>query len=135
MKGTSLFDIQKEIFEVLESDPLLIEMNVRVYDEVPENEDYPFIAMGEPSEERWDTFDIDGNEVNFPLNIWSDYEGWKELYLIYDRLNELLNYRQATLPDRNLVYFRIDNVATQKDLNRNIRGLFANYEIVTQYKP
>lgn len=76
-----------------------------VYDDVPENAAYPYIAIGEDTFVPWDTDDSVGTECTITLHVWSTARGKREakaiLGLMYDALHrynlQVEGYEMLTL--------------------------------------
>jgi len=61
-----------------------------VYDENPENADYPYIVMGEISAKEWSDKLENGAEVFSTLHVWSRYHGRKEADEMADAVTQAL---------------------------------------------
>lgn len=64
---------------------------VRVMDEVPEGTDYPYVEIGHIEETLDNVFTKHGREVRVQLDIYSSAPGNKEVELIVEQLNILLD--------------------------------------------
>lgn len=129
MDNTALYSIQKKIVEVI-NDNTDLEVSGG-FDEVDQSEQYPLIQVGEPIENRFDTFDRKGKDVIFQIHIWSKYQGYKEGYEILDKLNELLDYQDIDIENFDTVYIRADEVNAVRT-NREFRQIIVNYRVIVQ---
>lgn len=112
MGTTSLLDIQTAIYNKLTSDAPLMALITGVYDDIPIGQKFPYVNIGESTENKFNTFDRQGHDVTTNINIYSDYEGFKEGLNILHRIVELLDYQSITLTENNLVYIRYDGSDT-----------------------
>lgn len=62
----------------------------RLYDDVPENEVYPYVRIGEFTATDFRTLSRPGEEVIGTVHIFSRYSGNKEVYDIGDEVQRLL---------------------------------------------
>lgn len=62
-----------------------------VYDAIPDNPEYPYVAIGESEEDYVLTKDEDTNTVTHTLHIMSRYAGMKELTTINNTIIEALD--------------------------------------------
>lgn len=90
---TALWPLQQAVFQRLSSDPVLSGMVTGVFDHVPENQPFPYVVIGEPSELPFDTKSTFGEEISLVLHVWSDYAGKKEAYNILAACQKALAYR------------------------------------------
>lgn len=124
--------IQLSIINVLKDDLLIQELTTGVFDDINADESFPYIVITEGSETRFDTFDRDGKDVTFTLQIFSRYRGYKEVYQILERMNELLNYREITVTGYSTVYLRYENSNIMRDAEGLLRQVNADYRAIVQ---
>lgn len=87
---TSLFELQKAIFQRLANDTALMKLAKGVYDYVPEEllrEDgtagsalFPYVTLGEVTNVEFDTKTSFGENIVFTIHTWSIYKGKAESY-------------------------------------------------------
>lgn len=128
---TSLKDVQQAIYQTLLNDSVIDSLTVGVYDDVPADTDYPYIAVGEAEETPFNTFDRIGRDSIFTLHIFSDYRGYKESYEILERMNELLDYKEITITNWQAVYLRYETTNAMKE-GGDIRHLAVDYRAIVQ---
>ncbi len=87
---TALWPLQKAIFQRLSSDSTLSGMVTGVFDQVPENQPYPYVVIGEPNELPFDTKNTFGEEISLVIHVWSKYPGKKEAYNILGACQQAL---------------------------------------------
>jgi len=115
-----LLELQTAIYKLLKSSVLLTEKVSGVFDAVPENQPYPYVVIGSPFTNPFDTKVTNGEEINLTIHVWSDYNGKKECYELLNICQQLLNYRHDVT---NFKILRIDRKGTQvfDDIDPRIR--------------
>lgn len=87
-------ETQKTIFTILSGDPTLAGLlgaGQRIFDNVPENQAYPYVTMQlKPWANRANTT-WDGWEGDLTLNVWCRASGDLQVQTIQKRIDELLN--------------------------------------------
>ena len=91
MSGSSLYDIQKAIYDTLLADVDLNNIvDSRIYDFTPDNTVFPYITIGEDTVGPYSTFDRFGQESIETIHVWSRYNGYAEVKTILDQIARLL---------------------------------------------
>lgn len=67
------------------------------YGAIPENQPFPYIAVGDQTEVPMHTFKRKGYEDTFTFHIWSDQRGFEECYEILSLMNEVLDAPEEPL--------------------------------------
>ena len=138
--GTALWPIQKAIYTTLSGDATLMALATGVFDEVPGDQPYPYIVVGEGTESPLECMSNYGNEDTVNVHIYdsagplSDHAGWKKsVNDILSRMDTLLHYQDLTLegftPKATVKY---DGGQTLKQ--GNIRHFVARYRVVIMPK-
>jgi hypothetical protein len=87
------WEIQKAIYEELSTFVPLTDIVKGVYDDVPEQKEFPYVNIGEDTAIAWDTDDSDGTESTLTIHTWSRAPGRKEckeiMQVIYGALHRL----------------------------------------------
>lgn len=132
--GTALLDIQQGLYNKLTGDATLMALVTGVFDKVPKDQAFPYIAIGKAIENKFNTFDRQGRDVTEEIYIYSQYEGFKEAFQILDRLVELLDYQSITLSNHSLVYCRYDDSDSDYSVidEGRTRQVRARFKIVAQ---
>lgn len=112
MGRSSILEIKKGIYDVLIADITLMGLVTGVFDKVPKTQEYPYIELGQGIETKFNTFDRQGRNAQIFVNIYSQYEGFKEALEILDRVVELLDYTSISLTIHDLVYIRYESGET-----------------------
>tara|TARA_B100000519_G_scaffold96656_2_gene84101 strand:- start:2626 stop:3033 length:408 start_codon:yes stop_codon:yes gene_type:complete len=103
------FALQSRIYSTLNGDSNLTStLGAGVFDEVPQNQAYPFVKIGEFSSVDYGTKDVDGNEATVQIDIYSRYRGSKQVHDIMDRIHTLLHNASLTVSGYNLINIRFE---------------------------
>lgn len=133
MGSTSLLKVQIAMIDALKGNTTLNDkVGGRIYDEVPNTEVFPFIAIGSHTEEIYNTFDRFGREAVITINIWSQYKGYKEALEILELINQTLDYQNISITDNDLVYIRYDDSSTIREPDGRTRQIAARFRVITQ---
>jgi hypothetical protein len=87
---TSLLDLQASLYARMASHTPLVSKISGIYDEVSEGTPYPYVTIGNPTVNDWGSYTTEGEDITFTLHVWSDYNGKKEVYEIFDLMLEVL---------------------------------------------
>lgn len=94
MAETALWPLQKSIYQRLSTNAELAAMVTGVFDYVPKDQPYPYITIGEPIADPFDTKTTLGEQIAIVIHTWSQYDGKKESY---DLLNKSLQITSRKL--------------------------------------
>jgi len=97
MAGSALLEVQKAVYSKLTGDATLIAKVTGVFDAVPDDQAFPYIAIGDETETGFSAFSKIGKEVILTLHLWSQYQGFKQADEILVRVNELLDGAALTV--------------------------------------
>lgn len=101
---TSMFELQKALFQRLSSDPTISEKVKGVFDAVGKSQPFPYITIGEPTMLPFTTKQKFGEELSVVIHVWSTYDGKKEAI-------DIMNLCLASLSTRlNLNGFTIRKI-------------------------
>lgn len=92
--------IQRAIYEMFAQSP---GVGYSVYDDVPQDTDYPYIVIGDDTSEPFDSKTFDGFEVSVVIHSWSRYSGKKQVKEMMGAVYNLLHNQQITVPDYHFV--------------------------------
>ena len=90
MTASPFQPIQQAIYNILTNDSTLMTKVTGVFDFVPDNQDYPYVTIGEATSIPYETYDRYGEEVSVVLHVWSRYRGMKQVNEIMDDCKRLL---------------------------------------------
>tara|TARA_R100001510_G_C7449952_1_gene75296 strand:- start:74 stop:481 length:408 start_codon:yes stop_codon:yes gene_type:complete len=108
------FDLQTILYSTLNGDSTLdgIVGNNRIFDNVPQDTDYPYVVIGNINVINRGTKSLDGNEYNVDIDVWSTYRGKKEISEAMERIYELLHDTTYTVSGANMVISQVRNTIT-----------------------
>jgi hypothetical protein len=90
--GSPSAPLQDAIYTRLSADAALVTtLGAAVYDHVPDSYDFPYVAIGDLTEEANDTMGKTGRDFTLTLHSWSQFKGYDEIYDIQNRLDQLLD--------------------------------------------
>lgn len=92
---TALMELHKAIYAGLTSYTPLMDAISDVLDDVNEGQPYPYVTIGDPVSNPWDTKTSIGENIVFVLHTWSDYQGKGESYTIMNLIHEALSRPQT----------------------------------------
>lgn len=85
-------ELQKAIYQILAASlPLQAIVAGRIFDEVPQGEDYPYIVIGDDDLKPWDLDCKLGFEALITIHAFSRYKGRKEAKEIGAKIYDLLH--------------------------------------------
>ena len=103
------FELQTAIYSALSGDSNLTStLGASVFDEVPDQSSYPFVALGEETVVEYDTKDLDGASHTINIHVWSQYKAAKETKQIMDRIHTLLHDSSLSVSGFNLIRMQFE---------------------------
>ena len=101
-------NVQKAIFSTLSDDSTLDSLigNNKIYDDVPQGTDYPYVQIGEETTIDAGLKDKDAQEYTLTVHIWSRYRGNKETKEIAERIYTLLHNSAISVTGASLANIR-----------------------------
>ena len=85
-------ELQKAIYQILAASlPLQAIVAGRIFDEVPQGEDFPYIVIGDDDLKPWDLDCKLGFEALITIHAFSRYKGRKEVKEIGAKIYDLLH--------------------------------------------
>lgn len=103
------FELQTAIYSALSGDSNLTStLGASVFDEVPDQSSYPFVALGEETVVEYDTKDLDGASHTINIHVWSQYKGAKQTKQIMDRIHTLLHDSSLSVSGFNLIRMQFE---------------------------
>ncbi|MFQ5535172.1 MAG: DUF3168 domain-containing protein [Sphingomonadales bacterium] len=113
MTGFASWELQKAIFDALNTNVPLAAKVTGVFDMVPTGTAFPYVTMGDAKAKDWSSKTFNGQEHNFSIDVWSQDAGrmdTKEIMaLVYGAIhdqplvvsnNELVNLRHTDSEDK-----------------------------------
>ena len=102
------FQLQQTIFSALNVNAITTTLGCGVFDDVPSDQSYPFISLGEDNAVDYDTKTLAGGEITQEIHIWSQYKGSKECKQIMDKVHDLLHDSSLGVSGFNLINLRFE---------------------------
>lgn len=137
MGKSAMLDIQTAIVLRLRADPTLNSLITGIFDEIPIDQSYPYVQVGDQSEGPFNTFNRFGRDVTFTISIWSIFEGFEESFKILTEINRLLDFQTFTINNFDQVLIRFvdsntirDNV--QRETRSSAKQIAASYQVIVQ---
>lgn len=97
------------------------EMNIKIYDKVSANAKFPFIILSDYQIQEADVKDYNCYQIEQKLEIWSDYDGKKEVNnILTNTVNKLNELQGASLDESNV----IDNISLMQSTVNEVEGFF-----------
>lgn len=102
------FQLQQAIFSALNVSAVTSDLSCGVFDDVPQNASYPYIALGEETAVDFSVKDIQGGDLTVNIHVWSQYKGSKETKQIMDKIHDLLHNINLSVTGFNLINLRFE---------------------------
>lgn len=129
---SSLLPIQKTIYSMLKSDTSLMSKIKGVFDDVPDNQAFPYIVIGDATEVPANTFGQNGYEATVTLHIWSRYKGFAEALQILDEVNRILDGKNIVCEGLGDVFCWYEFSETMRDPDGITRHIPVRYRIISK---
>lgn len=101
------WELQKAIFTKLNGNVDGLDgANIPVYDDVPQQSNYPYVQIGEETSANNGTKTLDGVEHTLTMHIWSQYRGRREIKTIMKSVYDLLHNTAISVSGASLVNVR-----------------------------
>ena len=126
--------LQQSVFAKLASDSALLALlgSPRIYDDVPQGSDFPYLTFGQSVARDWSTGSEDGNEHVLTLHVWSQAKGKKEAHEIMGALRTALHDQSLTLSGHRLVNLRHEHSEARRDTDGETYHGIARFRAVTE---
>ena len=102
------FQLQQAIFSAHNVSAVTSDLSCGVFDDVPQNASYPYIALGEETAVDFSVKDIQGGDLTVNIHVWSQYKGSKETKQIMDKIHDLLHNINLSVTGFNLINLRFE---------------------------
>jgi hypothetical protein len=92
VSGSPQWALQQAIYSRLSGDTALVTtLGASVYDDPPDSGAFPYVVIGDVTEAPRDTMGTTGRDATVTVHIWSQQESSKQVKLIQNRVDELLD--------------------------------------------
>lgn len=129
--------VQTAIYARLKNDSILSGMVKGVFDNVPNTfDEFPYVTLGDTTENEWDTDETNGFQVTIPISVWSRYKGKRQASLVQQRIYELLHKYDQLVNDIKFysVLCRSDGQNVTLDPDGLTRHGIADFRILVRGK-
>lgn len=100
--------LQRSVYETLVADAALLGLlgAPRIFDDVPQRSEFPYLTLGQSTVRDWSTGSDDGDEHLLTLHVWSRADGRRETHELMSALKSALHERALALDGHRLVNLR-----------------------------
>jgi hypothetical protein len=130
-----LFNVQEAMLGALSASAdvqALLGSPVRVYDHVPDDAVFPYVAFGPANVTPYDNLTDVGFEQVITLNIWSRYRGGKETRDIFQSIYDTLHRASLTIDGQTFVSCDFHSADFSLDSDGLTYFCAARFSLVTQ---
>lgn len=121
MTQTALWPLQQAIFQRLTNDTQVTDIVKGVFDAVPEDQLYPYLVIGDPVSDPFDTKTTTGEQIAIVIHAWSDYPGKKEAYEILNACLQATSRRLQLEGNFKIILQERTNMTVFDDIDGKIR--------------
>lgn len=126
--------VQQAIYDRLTGDSNLMGLVSGVFDYAPEDVDHPYIVIGEvltTPDNRHGGF---GRSMLATLHIWTRSRGFASALTIEDRITQLLDHQDLTIPGHHTVSVRYEfsQTLTDPEPPGDIRHIPIRFRVITE---
>lgn len=99
---------QKACYDALTGDAELMGKITGVFDNVPEDQEFPYIQIGSITGLPWDAMELAGEDMTLTFHVWSRYRGKKEMKEIMDDMYRILHDNRFGVSGATVVVMKLD---------------------------
>ena len=103
-----LLELQRSVYTALTSSAALVNQVNGIFDDVPQDVDYPFVALGDETSIDRSTKTIDGQEVTITIHVFSENKGKLVTKQIMQAIYDVLHDNDMIVQNANLVNMRFE---------------------------
>ncbi len=132
--SSSALELQRSLYQLLRSDATLTAVlgGSRVYDDVPQRAELPYVTFGQSLVRDWSTGSEPGHEHVVTLHVWSRAPGRKKVHEIVEVLVALLHEQQPELDTHRIVNLRHELSEARRDTDGETYHGIIRYRVVTE---
>lgn len=127
--ATALWPLQVAVVTALTGDTALAGMVTGVFDEAPDNQTFPYVAVGSIVEVVDDAHDHQGLDTTVTIHVWSKKPGVKEAATIFAALDAVLDRQTLAVNGYSSVQIWHEQHETVRDPDPLIRHINAMYRV------
>lgn len=121
--------LQQALYTKLTADTAFMDLVTGLFDEVPEEQAFPYVSFGSITEAVDDAHNARGLAVNVVLHIWSKYRGFREAAEILAALDAALDRQPLTVAGFRDVSIAHQQHTQLRDPDPDIRHINASYRV------
>lgn len=127
--ATAYAPLQAALMSALNARAPLVALVNGIYDEVPESAERPYVSLGSLTATPDDMHDAQGVTVLVQVDIWSEYEGYREAYQIFAEVDAALDRAPLAVAGWTYVTAKLDQSQALRDPDPAVRRVSATYRI------
>jgi len=127
--ATALWPLQQAVYAKLTADTTLMGLVSGVYDEVPEDVEFPYVTLGSITELPDDAHDRQGLTAQVVLHIWSKYRGYAEAARILAAMDQVLDRKPLAVDGFTDVSIAQAQHQSMRDSDPTIRHINVQYRV------
>ena len=132
MTGSGLFLVQQGIYTALTGDVTFMALISGVYDEPPSSPVFPYVTLGDSTENPYRTYGKGGHDETVTIHVWSQAPGFKEAMNIVSQMTTVLDAGTVTVGSHTVVLVNFENANTMRDADGITRHIAARYRVTVQ---
>lgn len=126
-------ELQSALLTALKADATLAAIvDTRVYDNVPQKTDYPYVAIGDDTFGDLGSHTFKGMEITVNIHCWSQYAGRKQVKQMMEAIYDLLHEGTLTLSGHTVVFSRFEFAETMKDPDGVTHHGIQRFRVITR---
>lgn len=127
-------ELQKAIYQALRSDAALVALlgGAKVYDDVPQGAEFPYLTFGQSSARDWSTGTEAGHEHVLTLHVWSRAAGRRQIHAIMGTVETVLHDKSLALSGHRLINMRHEFSDARRDPDGDTYHGVVRYRAVTE---
>jgi len=131
---SSSWALQQSLLGKLARDATLLSLlgAPRVYDDVPQGADFPYLTFGHSLARDWSTGTDEGSEHILTLHVWSQAKGRKEAHEIMGAVRSALHDQVLSLTGHRLINLRHEFSEARREPDGEIYHGIVRYRAVTE---
>lgn len=130
--GCSLYDLHCAVYSILKADAQLMSIATDIYNHVPQaTATYPYVTIGRVDGNAYLTFDDNGDEMIYNIDIFGKSKTFKDIYDIAFRIKQLLASQEKAISDAGnccIQSFRYGGIVEKPLKNMEVEGRLLTLE-------
>ncbi|WP_306186972.1 DUF3168 domain-containing protein [Streptomyces sp. MK5] len=127
--ATGLWPLQEAVYAKLTADAALMGLVTGVFDEVPEEQPFPYVTLGSITEVPDDAHDRQGLTAQVVLHVWSKYRGYREAAQILAAVDAVLDRKPLAVDGFTDISVAQAQHQSMRDSDPTIRHINVQYRV------